>query len=130
MKAYVEFEILEGAYEISCPDALCSHQGIMDIELDIAALASSELVDKHKRFRLNRGKNFRYDKIYVHFVVFFSSFCLHSKHNVLICCFNIISLCYFCERWLIAFPVAKLNVIKFKTCFLFLLFVRMLCCGV
>lgn len=56
MKAYVDFEINEGAYEISCPDALCPHQGIMDIELDIAALASSELIDKHKRFRLNRGK--------------------------------------------------------------------------
>lgn len=56
MKAYVEFEILEGAYEISCPDALCPHQGIMDIEYDIAALASSDLVEKHKRFRLNRGK--------------------------------------------------------------------------
>ncbi|XP_055311502.1 uncharacterized protein DDB_G0292642 [Sitodiplosis mosellana] len=54
MKAYVEFEILEGAYEISCPDALCSHQGIMNIEHDIAALASSDLVEKHKRFRLNR----------------------------------------------------------------------------
>lgn len=56
MKAYVEFEILEGAYEISCPDALCPYQGVMDIEQDIAALVSSDLVEKHKRFRLNRGK--------------------------------------------------------------------------
>lgn len=56
MKAYVEFEILEGAYEISCPDAMCPYQGIMDIEEDIAALASHDLMDKHKRFRLNRGK--------------------------------------------------------------------------
>lgn len=57
MKAYVEFEILEGAYEISCPDALCPLQGIMNIENDIAALVSSELVKKHKHFRLNRGKS-------------------------------------------------------------------------
>lgn len=56
MKAYVEFEILEGAYEISCPDAMCPYQGIMDIEQDIGALVSRDLVDKHKRFRLNRGK--------------------------------------------------------------------------
>lgn len=55
MKAYVEFEILEGAYEISCPDGLCPHQGIMNIETDIAELVSDELIDKHKRFRLNRG---------------------------------------------------------------------------
>lgn len=56
MKAYVEFEILEGAYEISCPDAQCPYQGIMDIEQDIATLASHDLLEKHKRFRLNRGK--------------------------------------------------------------------------
>lgn len=56
MKAYVEFEILEGAYDISCPDAMCPYQGIMDLEQDIAALVSRDLVDKHKRFRLNRGK--------------------------------------------------------------------------
>lgn len=57
MKAYVEFEILEGAYEISCPDALCPHQGVMNIENDIAVLVTSELVEKHKHFRLNRGKS-------------------------------------------------------------------------
>lgn len=56
MRAYVEFEILEGAYEISCPDAQCPYQGIMDIDEDIATLASHDLLEKHKRFRLNRGK--------------------------------------------------------------------------
>lgn len=56
MKAYVEFEILEGAYEISCPDALCPHQGVMDIEQDIVKLVSNDLIEKHKRFRLNRGE--------------------------------------------------------------------------
>lgn len=55
MKAYVEFEILEGAYEISCPDALCPNQGIMSIEKDIVELVSADLIEKHKRFRLNRG---------------------------------------------------------------------------
>lgn len=52
----MEFEILEGAYEISCPDAQCPYQGIMDIEEDITALTSRDLLEKHKRFRLNRGK--------------------------------------------------------------------------
>lgn len=58
MKAYVEFEILEGAYEISCPDALCPHQGVMDIEQDMKNLVSNDLIEKHKRFRLNRGNLF------------------------------------------------------------------------
>lgn len=55
MKAYVEFEILEGAYEISCPDAQCPNQGVMDIDEDILKLVSNDLVEKHRRFRLNRG---------------------------------------------------------------------------
>lgn len=55
MKAYVEFEILEGAYEISCPDAQCPNQGVMDIDRDILKLVSNDLVEKHRRFRLNRG---------------------------------------------------------------------------
>lgn len=57
MKTYVEFEILEGAYDISCPDALCPLQGIMNIEQDMKALVSSDLIEKHTRFRLNRGTN-------------------------------------------------------------------------
>lgn len=57
MKTYVEFEILEGAYDISCPDALCPLQGIMNIEQDMAKLISSDLIEKHTRFRLNRGTN-------------------------------------------------------------------------
>lgn len=54
MKAYVEFEISEGAYELSCPDALCSAQGIVSL-VEISQLASSSLVAKHHRYRLNRG---------------------------------------------------------------------------
>lgn len=54
MKTYVEFEISEGAYELSCPDALCSSQGVVSIA-EISQLASSSLVEKHHRYRLNRG---------------------------------------------------------------------------
>lgn len=56
MTAYVEFEILEGAYEISCPDAMCPTQGILTIN-EILLLASPNLMDKHLRYRLNRGKS-------------------------------------------------------------------------
>lgn len=55
MVAYVEFEILEGAYEISCPDALCPAQGALSLD-EIANLSSNSLLDKHNRYRLNRGK--------------------------------------------------------------------------
>lgn len=54
MVAYVEFEIMEGAYEISCPDALCPAQGILSLD-EITKLSSSSLIDKHNRYRLNRG---------------------------------------------------------------------------
>lgn len=55
MKAYVEFEISEGAYEVSCPDALCPSQGIVSIT-EITGLAAPSLVTKHHRYRLNRGE--------------------------------------------------------------------------
>jgi hypothetical protein len=54
MKAYVEFEISEGAYELSCPDALCNSQGIVSLA-EISLLATPSLVAKHHRYRLNRG---------------------------------------------------------------------------
>ncbi|XP_075224867.1 putative E3 ubiquitin-protein ligase RNF144A [Lycorma delicatula] len=53
MRAYVEFEIAEGAYDISCPDALCEKQGVISMR-EIEDLVSSETLEKHKRFRLNR----------------------------------------------------------------------------
>lgn len=56
MRAYVEFEISEGAYELSCPDALCNSQGIVSLA-EISQLASASLVAKHHRYRLNRGKD-------------------------------------------------------------------------
>lgn len=55
MKAYVEFEISEGAYEISCPDAQCPEQGVMTLP-EIANLTTNNLMKKHHRYRLNRGK--------------------------------------------------------------------------
>lgn len=54
MKAYVEFEIEEGAYEISCPDAQCEHGAILSMK-EISSLVSPELMEKHHKFRLNRG---------------------------------------------------------------------------
>ncbi|XP_055529235.1 uncharacterized protein LOC129721106 [Wyeomyia smithii] len=53
MTAYIEFEISEGAYEVSCPDAMCPAQGIIAIG-EITTLASPSLVEKHHRYRLNR----------------------------------------------------------------------------
>ncbi|XP_039284425.1 uncharacterized protein LOC111059359 isoform X2 [Nilaparvata lugens] len=53
MRAYVEFEINEGAYEISCPDALCEQQGVITMA-EMERLVSADTLDKHKRFRLNR----------------------------------------------------------------------------
>lgn len=55
MKAYVEFEISEGAYEISCPDAQCPEQGAMTLP-EIAILTTTNLMKKHHRYRLNRGE--------------------------------------------------------------------------
>lgn len=55
MRTYVEFEISEGAYELSCPDALCSSQGVVSLA-EISQLATTSLVAKHHRYRLNRGK--------------------------------------------------------------------------
>ena len=55
MKSYVMFEILEGAYDISCPDAQCALEGVVSMA-EIETLVETPMVDKHKRFRLNRGQ--------------------------------------------------------------------------
>lgn len=54
MKAYVEFEIEEGAYEISCPDAQCDWSSVLSLK-EISSLVTPELMEKHQKFRLNRG---------------------------------------------------------------------------
>ncbi|XP_066993080.1 E3 ubiquitin-protein ligase RNF144B [Anabrus simplex] len=53
IKAYIEFEIQEGAYDISCPDAQCEKQGVISLS-EIENLVTVELVEKHRKFRLNR----------------------------------------------------------------------------
>ncbi|BET03021.1 ubiquitin conjugating enzyme 7 interacting protein [Nesidiocoris tenuis] len=53
MKAYVEFEISQGAYEISCPDAMCEAQGVVSLS-EIENLVNSDLMEKHRRYRLNK----------------------------------------------------------------------------
>ncbi|XP_017078113.1 uncharacterized protein LOC108112585 [Drosophila eugracilis] len=53
MQTYVEFEISEGAYEISCPDAKCPAQGAISLP-EIANLTTTNLLKKHHRYRLNR----------------------------------------------------------------------------
>lgn len=54
-RAYVEFEINQGAYNISCPDAQCPKQGTIQLE-EIEALVSIDEIEKHHRYRLNKGK--------------------------------------------------------------------------
>lgn len=56
MRAYVEFEIAEGAYEISCPDALCEARGVLSLQ-EIENLVNPDTMEKHKKFRRNRGKS-------------------------------------------------------------------------
>jgi E3 ubiquitin-protein ligase RNF144 len=56
VKAYVDFEINQGAYNISCPDAQCPKQGIIQLE-EIEALVSIDEIEKHQRYRLNKGKS-------------------------------------------------------------------------
>lgn len=56
MKAYVEFEISQGAYEISCPDAMCEAQGVVTLS-EIENLVNSDTMEKHKRYRLNKGNS-------------------------------------------------------------------------
>ncbi|XP_024080851.1 E3 ubiquitin-protein ligase RNF144A isoform X2 [Cimex lectularius] len=53
MRAYVEFEISQGAYEISCPDAMCKAQGVVSLS-EIENLVNSDVMEKYRRYRLNR----------------------------------------------------------------------------
>ncbi len=51
---YLSFEIMAGAYEISCPDAQCEKEGIFSLE-EIEKIVGKEYLEKHKSFRLNTG---------------------------------------------------------------------------
>lgn len=57
MRTYVEFEIAAGAYHVSCPDTQCPSQGVLKQE-EIKRLVGDELLEKHRKYRLNRGNNF------------------------------------------------------------------------
>ncbi|XP_041986481.1 uncharacterized protein LOC121738478 [Aricia agestis] len=52
MAAYVEFEVVNGAYEVSCPDARCGAGAALSLD-ELAALLPPELLEKHNKFRLN-----------------------------------------------------------------------------
>ena len=51
------FEIMEGAYDISCPDLDCDKQGVMQMP-EMESIVGKEVMDKHRSFRLNLGKSF------------------------------------------------------------------------
>lgn len=52
MKAYVEFEVCNGAYEVSCPDARCRVGAALNLE-EISELVEPAVMEKHLKFRLN-----------------------------------------------------------------------------
>jgi len=56
LTAYVSFEVQEAAYDIACPDATCEKQGVLSL-VEIEALAPTQLIEKHKKFRLYNGKS-------------------------------------------------------------------------
>jgi len=52
MQQYITFEVMEGAYDISCPDPGCSIQGVLN-QQQMESLTDKELMVKHRTFRLN-----------------------------------------------------------------------------
>jgi len=52
MQQYITFEVMEGAYDISCPDPECPTQGVLT-QHQMERLTDKELLDKHRTFRLN-----------------------------------------------------------------------------
>ena len=52
---YLSFEIMAGAYDISCPDSQCEKEGIFNLE-EIERIVGKEMHEKYKGFRLNTGK--------------------------------------------------------------------------
>ncbi len=55
MLQYLTFEVMAGAYDISCPDPACDKQGVLQLT-EIENMAGKDVADKHKAFRLNTGK--------------------------------------------------------------------------
>ena len=54
MQQYIAFEVMEGAYDISCPDPDCPTQGVLS-QHQMERLTDKELLDKHRTFRLTQG---------------------------------------------------------------------------
>ena len=50
MQQYITFEVMEGAYDISCPDPDCPVQGVLN-QHQMERLTDKELLDKHRTFR-------------------------------------------------------------------------------
>lgn len=55
MRSYVEFEVCNGAYEVSCPDARCRLGAALSLD-EISLLLEPPLMEKHMKFRLNHGQ--------------------------------------------------------------------------
>ena len=54
MARYISFEVMAGAYDISCPDQECEKQGVLKVN-EVEAIAGKEMGEKYMRFRLNTG---------------------------------------------------------------------------
>ena len=52
LSEYLKFEIMVGAYEITCPDAKCPQNGVFGL-LEIEDIVGKELFERHIEFRLN-----------------------------------------------------------------------------
>eukprot|EP00094_Tigriopus_californicus_P011726 TCALIF_11329-PB protein Name:"Similar to RNF144A Probable E3 ubiquitin-protein ligase RNF144A (Homo sapiens)" AED:0.18 eAED:0.18 QI:50/1/0.8/1/1/1/5/450/749 len=52
LNQYICFEIMEGAYDISCPDSECEKQGVILLD-EMEAIIGLDMVEKYKKFRLN-----------------------------------------------------------------------------
>eukprot|EP00095_Tigriopus_kingsejongensis_P012636 maker-scaffold1516_size37830-snap-gene-0.8 protein:Tk12636 transcript:maker-scaffold1516_size37830-snap-gene-0.8-mRNA-1 annotation:"probable e3 ubiquitin-protein ligase rnf144a isoform x2" len=52
LNQYVCFEIMEGAYDISCPDSECDKQGVIQLT-EMEPMIGTEMLEKYQKFRLN-----------------------------------------------------------------------------
>jgi len=52
LKQYISFEVMEGAYDVSCPDPNCVTQGVLS-QNQMESLTDKQLMEKHRTFRLN-----------------------------------------------------------------------------
>lgn len=52
LRQYITFEVMEGAYDISCPDPNCPSQGVLN-QTQMEILTDKQLMEKHRTFRLN-----------------------------------------------------------------------------